>query len=153
RFIFDSIDHFPPLPVIDQFLATGYVWAQNPVTLALTRSLQQFAVGSTDTFAIGRVPTAIVPSGSRLDIRWHSEIPTVANQAVGYRYKLDEPQFVNVDSSVTSVPYNSSNLDKVGPGLKIFSLRAVDAAGGARETRRLFQMNFTPDSWFAGADT
>ena len=153
RFIFDAIDHYPPLPIVDQFLATGFIWSQNPVTLALTRSLQTYTVSNTDTFAIGRIPTAVVPSGSRLDIRWHSEITTVANHAVGYRYKLDEPQFVNVDSSVTSVTYNSSNLDRVGPGLKIFSLRAVDAAGGARETRRMFQMNFTPDSWFAGADT
>ena len=153
RFIFDSIDHFPPLPVIDQFLATGYVWAQDPATLALTRSLQQYVIGPTDTFAIGRVPTAVVPSGSRLDVRWHSEITTVANGSVGYRYKLDEPQLVNVDSSVRSVTYNSSNLDRVGPGLKIFTLRAVDAAGGAREAKREFQMNFTPDSWFAGADT
>jgi len=153
RFIFRAFDRFPPLAVIDQFLATGYVFTQDPNTLALTRSLQQFQVGSTDTFAIGRVPTAVVPSGARLDIHWHSEVTTASNPAVGYKYKMDEPQFVSVDSSVTSLTYNSGVADRVGPGLKIFYLRGVDGSSGSRQTSREFQMNFPPDSWFAGADT
>jgi hypothetical protein len=36
--------------------------------------------------------------------------------------------------------------------LKLFTLRALDQAGGAGETTRRFVMNFSPDSWWAGPD-
>ena len=152
RFVFDAYDRFPPLPVIDRFLATGFVWRQDPVTLALFRALEVDTVRSTDTIALGAVPKRTVPSGSRLDIAWHSEITGVGNEAVGYRYRLDEPDWVDVGASVTTVSYNTGPGDAVGPGRKQFRLRAVDHAGGANETTRLFQMNLTPTTWFAGAN-
>ena len=154
KFIFNSIDRYPPLPVIDKFVTTGFVWNQDATTLALTRVLRSDTVTTADTFKIGAVPKKTVPVGSRIDIAWHSEITTVDNPAVGYRYKLDEPDFVNVGVSTTTLSYNTGPGDAVGPGVKVFRLRAVDQAGGARvpETTRLFQMNFPPVTWIAGAD-
>ena len=154
KFIFNSVDRFPPLPVIDKFITTGFVWTQDPTTLALTRVLRSDTVTSVDTFKIGAVPRKQVPVVSRIDIAWHSELTTVGNPAIGYRYKLDEPDFVNVGASTTTLSYNTGPGDAVGPGVKVFRLRAVDQAGGARipEATRLFQMNIPPTTWIAGSD-
>ena len=152
RFIFNSIDRYPPVPIIDQFLATGFIWEQNPATRALTRRITSVSVPATDTFAIGAKARTTVPNQSRLDIAWHSEQTTVDNPAIGYSYKLDEPEFRSVDSTVTRVSYNTGPEDAVGPGVKVFRLKAVDRAGGARETSRIFQMNNPPTTWFSGPD-
>src|SRR4029079_8056044 len=109
-------------------------------------------VGSTDTIKLGTLPRRTVPSRSRLDIAWHSEISAVGNEAVGYRYRLDEPDWVDVGPTTTTASYNTGPGDAVGPGRKQFGLRAVERAGGAHETTRLFQMNLRPTTWFAGPD-
>src|SRR6185369_8051492 len=114
---------------------------QDPVTLALRREIEVDAVGSADTIVRGAQPRRTVPSGSRLDIAWHSEITSVDNDAAGYRYRLDEPDWVDVGPSTTTASYNTGPGDRVGPGRKEFRLRAVDRAGGAHEITRLFQMN------------
>jgi hypothetical protein len=58
-----------------------------------------------------------------------------------------------VDSSVHEVTYNTGvGLDNISPGRKLFTLRAVGQSGWRGESTRWFQMNFAPDSWFAGAD-
>ncbi|MEO5618640.1 MAG: hypothetical protein ABIS67_12805 [Candidatus Eisenbacteria bacterium] len=152
RFIFNSIDRYPPVPIIDSFVATGFIWEQDPTTLALSRRLTSVSVPATDTFRIGAKARTTVPNQSRLDISWHSEITTVDNPAVAYRYKLDEPEFVTVGSSTTTASYNTGPEDAVGPGLKVFRLKAIDRAGGARETSRIFQMNIPPTTWFSGPD-
>jgi len=157
RFIFNSIDLFPPIAVIDKFITTGFAWTQDPVTLALRRAIRSDTVTASDTFRIGAIPQKTVPTGSRIDIAWHAEMTTVNNPAVGYRYKLDEPSFVNVGATTTTLSYNTGPGDAVGPGVKVFRLRAIDQAGGARivngqETTRLFQMNLAPTTWWAGAD-
>jgi len=42
--------------------------------------------------------------------------------------------------------------DKINPGQKIFTLRAIGQSGWRGESTRWFQMNFAPDTWFAGPD-
>ncbi len=154
RFIFSASDRFPPRPVIDSFVATGFIWTQTgwPGSLTLNRILTADSLSPADTFGIGVPLNATVPSSSRLDIKWHSEITTVGNPALGYQYKLDEPDFLSADVSVTSKTYNSGASDRVGPGVKIFRLRALDAANFTGETNRYFQMNMRPAAWFAGPD-
>ena len=152
RFIFNAYDRYPPLPVVDRFITTGFAWTQNPVTLSLTRNIRSDTVTAQDTFALGAVPQKTVPSGARIDISWHSEITTTDNAAVGYSYKLDEPDFVNVGATTTTAAYNTGPGDAVGPGIKVFRLRAVDVAGWHGETTRLFQMNIPPTTWIAGPD-
>jgi hypothetical protein len=92
-------------------------------------------------------------SNAHLHMRWHG-VPTIASTVVtGYRYKLDEPDFNSADSSVHDVSYNTGvGKDRVSPGKKIFWLRAVGQSGWRGESTRWFQMNFAPDTWFAGAD-
>jgi hypothetical protein len=58
-----------------------------------------------------------------------------------------------VDSSVHETSYNTGvGADKVNPGQKIFTLRAIGQSGWRGESTRWFQMNFAPDTWFSGPD-
>ena len=155
RFIFNALDRFPPLPTlyvsegtgkVTRLLAHGALPTTTDTTVAIrdTVNLQE----------LGRAPADTIPSGSRIDFRWHAE-PTIAGgYAVKYKYKLDESQFVEVDSSVHAKSYNTGlGNDNVNPGNKQFNLRAFDEAGGARELTRRFVVNWSPDTWFAGPDS
>ena len=97
------------------------------------------------------VPTDTCPANSRIDVRWHAEPPI----ALGYRYRLDEPQWVEVGPQVTSVTYNSGVVPDTtppSPGTKTFMLRAVNQETSVPEPARFFQLNFRPDTWVAGPD-
>jgi hypothetical protein len=51
------------------------------------------------------------------------------------------------------VSYNTGIAgDRITPGTKQFTLRAIDQAGGSREITRRFEMDFQPDTWFSGPD-
>lgn len=153
RFIFSSYDRFPPLAVIDELRAVGTVYQLLPggSVQAVSRS---YAV--TDSFEISEshpAPRDTVPSNAVLTVRWHGETVSPNTYVTGYRYKLDEPSFNVADSSVRNATYNTGvGLDKVAPGQKIFTLRALGISGWRGESTRWFQMNFAPDTWFAGPD-
>lgn len=149
RFIFNAIDNFPPAIYVDQALAEGDVFRRLSCGTLLMEH-RVFAI--TDTANRATVVKDTVPANAVLNFRWHGE-PTLAGTFVtGYRYKLDEGSFNVVDSSVHVATYNSGIRDFVAPGPKQFTIRAVDQAGGARQTTRRFQMNISPDTWFAGPD-
>ena len=153
RFIFSSYDRFPPLAIIDELKAVGTVYNLLPGG-GVIASTQTFFVR--DSFEIKEshsVPRDTVPANALLHMRWHGE-PTIPSTTItGYRYKLDEPSFNSVDSSVHEASYNTGvGLDKVNPGQKIFTLRALGQSGWRGEATRWFQMNFAPDTWFAGPD-
>jgi hypothetical protein len=152
RFIFSSYDRFPPLAIIDELKAVGTIYSLNGGIL--TSSRPTYFVR--DSFFLSEthfVPRDTVPGNAQLTIRWHGE-PTIPSTVVtGYRYKLDETNFNTVDSSVHQASYNSGvGSDKVSPGQKIFTLRAIGESGWRGESTRWFQMNFAPDTWFAGPD-
>jgi hypothetical protein len=151
RFIFTALDKFPPVPVFDVARATGEVVRLTPAGDPISE-VRSFDV--TDTLKRGTVSRDTVPAYSRLDFRWHGEITQPGTVVTGYRYKLDELYFVQADSSVNAVSYNTGlpGATVVSPGLKVFTLRAVDQAEGAREVTRRFYMNFVPDTWWAGPD-
>ncbi len=151
RFIFRAYDRFPPLSIIDELKAVGTVYALAPGG-GVTPSLETKFVR--DSFAIGRAfPNDTVPSTSVLTIRWRGE-PTIPSTVVtGFRYKLDESNFNVVDSTVKTVTYNTGlNGDVLAPGGKIFTLRTVGQSGWRGQSTRWFQMNYAPDTWFAGPD-
>ena len=100
----------------------------------------------TDTLNPRTVTKDFVPVGSALRFRWHAELSSPQLVPVQYKYKLDETSFVPVDSSVTGVDYADG---VTGPGLKIFTLKVLDQAGGARQTTRRFGMNLAPDPWWS----
>jgi hypothetical protein len=154
RFIFSSYDRFPPKAIIDELRAEGIEYVFDYNTGILTPVQKTYYV--TDFFEISNdhaFPRDTVSSNARLFMRWHGE-PTIPSTIItGYRYKLDEPNFNTVDSSVHTAQYNTGvGLDRVSPGPKIFTLRAIGQSGWRGEATRWFQMNFAPDTWFAGVD-
>jgi len=157
RLFFNSLDRFPPQVVFDQSDATGKLYRVNSHTAspyagvdAVTRTYP-----ITDTNDRNNpIPRDTIPSNARVDFAWHTRPRVVDGEAVAYKYKLDEPQFITVDSSAHAVSYNTGiGGDILTPGTKVFTLRALDAAGGAEQVTRRFQINLTPDTWFAGPDS
>jgi hypothetical protein len=171
RLIFNSLDVFPPVPVMeaecgvsnptrgsrakglvfrasDAWDGIGSIPMQRDTTIALC-----------DTFNRRTDTKDIVPIGSVVHMVWHSEVRVADNPTVAYKYKIgegNEVEFVQVPASVTGTDYNTTDANRLGPGLKVFTLRAVDQAGAARtspETTRRFYMNMTPETWIAGPDT
>jgi hypothetical protein len=153
RFIFNALDRFPPIPKIDVGQGTGIVAR---VLTPHTVSIKDTTIALRDSFDLsnlGRSPKDTIPSGARIDFAWSADTTITNGHATKFKYKLDEPFFVEVDSSTHGVSYNAGlgTTDAV-PGTKTFTLRAIDAAGGAREITRRFQINFDPDTWFWGPD-
>ena len=164
RFIFNALDRFPPLPVFDEAKATGtiYFFDAGGVLRSETRTFQ-----IRDSLNFSTQPSDTVPSGSRLTFRFHGEVTVAGSLIKGYRYKLDESELqpANPDSLFQGnvieygVPAGEADPGRGGrdilpisTGTKVFSLRAVDQANGSRDGTRRFQMNFSPDTWFAGPD-
>lgn len=161
RFIFNALDRFPPVPVFDDPVfggqkgrATGKVWRVRQHGVPESTDTTTFIGDSLDLNDLGRTPHDTTLSNARIEFRWHADPATPGQPAVAYEYKLDEPTFVRVDSSVHSVSYNTGiGNDVTKAGTKIFYFKAIDAAGGARQVDRRFQVNKDPDTWFAGPDS
>lgn len=151
RFTFNAIDKFPPRPVIDEAYALGDTVVLDDYG---NPTLHSGRWEITQPMQIGRPPTEHVPAYSELHFCWHGEIAMPSTFITGYRYKLDEPSFNTVDSTVRCVSYGTgvAGSPLVAPGQKLFTLRAIDQAKGAGETNRNFMMNFIPDTWWAGPD-
>ena len=153
RFVFSAYDRFPPTAVVDECKATGVEYLLLPAGGVMPVQKTYFV---NDFFEISNdhaFPRDTVMSNALLHMKWHG-VPTIPSTVVtGYRYKLDEPNFNTVDSSVHETSYNTGvGTDKVNPGQKIFTLRAIGQSGWRGEATRWFQMNFAPDTWFAGPD-
>jgi hypothetical protein len=150
RFVFRALDKYPPTPVIDEAVATGTIVRLNaagdPVPDVSVNYL-------THGYERGVVPADTAAAYSRLDFRWHAELRDPLMTVGEYRYKLDESSFQSVDASVTTASYGTDpNGPQVLTGTKLFTLRALDQAGGAGQTDRYFITNFAPDTWWAGPD-
>lgn len=153
RFVFSAYDKYPPKAIIDELRAEGTEYELLPGGGVRAQRKTYFV---TDFFEISNdhpVPRDTIPADAFMTMRWHGE-PTIPSTVVtGYRYKLDETDFNTVDSSVHTASYNSGiGADKVNPGPKVFTLRAIGQSGWRGEATRWFQMNFAPDTWFAGPD-
>ncbi len=151
KLTFRAYDRFPPTPVFDVARATGTIY--EIVGGNLTSEVRSYDIHG--AFVVGNPnPVDIVPSGAQLTFGWHATKPLPTSLCVGYRYKLDEPAFVTVDSTVTSVTYNTGvGSDFVPPGVKKFTLQALAQSGAHGDSTRYFQMNFEPSSWYSGPDT
>jgi hypothetical protein len=163
RVIFNSLDRFPPIPVIDpESKATGTIFrpnlAWNGQGTAPAAAPIETTIALRDTFNRRTVVSDVLPINSVIELRWHSEVTVADNPAVAYKYKIgegNEVEFVQVPASVTGTFYNTTDQNRLTPGLKVFTLRAIDQAGGARtspETTRRFSLNLSPDTWFAGPE-
>jgi hypothetical protein len=163
RFIFNALDRFPPLPVFESACATGTVYFFSGGTLQ--SEVRTFCF--TDSLNFNTLPTDTVPSGSRLTFRFHGEVTVLGGVIKGFRYKLDESELQPSDPESLYhkyvVEYHvpaaerdparlGADTSQVAPGTKVFTLRAVDQANGSRDATRRFQLNFSPETWFAGPD-
>jgi hypothetical protein len=164
RFIFNAQDRFPPRPVFDQTVAVGTVYFFDDLGI-LQSEVRTFPI--TDVLEFDSDPRDTVSSGSRVTFRFHGEVRVAGGTVEGFRYKLDESELQpsNPDSLYHKnfVEYHVPAADRdparhgedtvaVATGTKVFTLRVVDQASGSEDSTRRFQMNFSPDTWFAGPD-
>jgi hypothetical protein len=147
RFVFVARDRFPPKPRIDMARAVGTVYRLLP-NGSVVPEVRTFDI--TDSLIPGgtRAPSDTVPSNSTLTFRWHGEPQIPGSIVTGYRYKLEEPDYVVTDSTVREKVYTPP----IPSNVRVFRLRAVDQASGTDEVTRRFQYNFAPDTWIAGPD-
>jgi hypothetical protein len=165
RFIFIASDRFTPLAVFDQARATGKVFFLDGGILR--SEIRAFDIR--DSAGFNPTPSDTVPSESRLTFRFHGEVTLPGSVVKGFRYRLDESELLPRDPDSLyhkniveyQVPPSERDPDRGGAdtlrlsaGTKIFTLRAVDRANGSRvpDFTRRFQMNFSPETWFAGPD-
>jgi len=154
RFIFVAQDDYPPLPWIVESYAIGTVYELLPGG-GLQASVIRDTITDVDLGSRNKAPRDTVSSNASLYFRWIG-VPQIAGSVVTkYKYKLDEPDFVEVPASVTTATYNSgvgADTTRVRPGIKVFTVRAFDQAEGKQDSTRRFQLNFAPDTWFSGPD-
>lgn len=152
RFIFRAYDSYPPEAIIEEARAEGTEYELLPGGSVRAVERTRFV---TDFFEISNehfFPRDTVAANARLYFRWTAR-PTIPSTIVQYyRYKLDEPDFIRAEVTDTTKEYNTRPDNQVSPGPKIFTLRAIGQSGWRGEATRWFQMNFAPDSWFAGPD-
>ena len=149
RFIFNALDRFPPDPYIFLASATGPIYRMLADRSIFVKDTTIFVTDSLTLAGLGRAPRDTVPAVAALTFQWRGEPTIVGTYVTGYKYKLDDPDFISLPASQTRKIFP---LDAVAPGVKLFTLKVLDQAGGAKETNRRFQMNFSPDTWFAGPD-
>ncbi len=154
RFVFSAYDRFPPLAIIDELKAVGTVYDLLPNGTVQASERTFFVNDSFPNPPGSRIaPGDTIPANARISVRWHGESTIPSTVITGYRYKLDETSFNTADSSVHTAEYNTGvGNDRITPGQKIFTLRALGQSGWRGEATRWFQMNFAPDTWFAGPD-
>lgn len=164
RFIFNAQDRFPPRPVFLESKARGTVYFFDSFGV-LQSETRDFPI--TDRLNFETDPRDTVPSGSRLTFRFLGEVRIAGGIVEGFRYKLDEAELQPSDPESLyhkniveyHVPAAERDPDRrgadtvaVATGTKVFTLRVVDQASGSEDSTRRFQMNFSPDTWFAGPD-
>lgn len=151
RFFFTAIDRFPPIPYFTLARATGTIFTND---CAGNVTPHQVVKDFNDISDPHTQPRDTVSVNSRLDFAWNGRLGVAGNYIKQWCYKLVEPAFACVDSSVHSASYNT-HLPRALPvtaGQQVFTVRAVDIAGGTSDSTRRVYMNYAPDSWFWGPD-
>ena len=154
RFIFIAQDDYPPIPQFIEAIAVGTVYELTPGGTLVARQ-ERDTLTDVDNGPRNVAPRDTVPANATLTFRWIG-VPQIAGSVVTkYKYKLDEPAFIEVPASVTTATYNSrvgADTVRVNPGIKVFTVRAFDQAEGRSDATRRFQLNYAPDTWFSGPD-
>jgi hypothetical protein len=154
HFMFTAIDKFPPTPIFDVSQAIGTIYQYEGGSYANGQLVGGTLVSHVDirNFTDQSIPRTTVRDSaavnSRLRFKWHVQLGIAGSFVKKYCFRLEESDFVCVAPAVDSVAYPSG----FSAGLKVFTLRAVDQAGGARDSTRRFTLNYMPDTWFSGPD-
>ena len=149
RFIFNALDRFPPDPYIFLARATGPIYRMLEDRSIFVKDTTIFVTDSLTLANIAKAPRDTVPASAELTFEWRGEPTIIGAYVTGYKYKLDDPNFISL---AADQPRKVYPIGTVSPGIKLFTLKVLDQAGGAKETNRRFQMNWSPDTWFAGPD-
>jgi hypothetical protein len=154
RFMFTAIDKFPPTPIFDVAQGIGTIYQYEGGSYVNGQLVGGALVPHTDlkNFTDQSIPrTTVRDSGavnSVLRFRWHAKLGIAGTFVKKYCYRLEETEFncfpPSVDSAIYAGPFSA--------GTKVFTLRTVDQAGGARDSTRRFTLNYMPDTWFSGPD-
>jgi hypothetical protein len=137
------------VPVIDECRCTATVFVRAPDGTLTTEPRTVLVTDTGGPFP--PAPSDTCPAGARIDVLWHAEPPN----ATGYRYRLDESDWIVVGPEVTSATYFSGtppDTTPPAPGTKFFRLQEVSEDPFAPTIARRFQLGFRPDSWVAGPD-
>jgi hypothetical protein len=104
------------------------------------------------------LPRDTIPVGASAYFAWQGWDDDWNSVVIGYRYKLFEPEFNAVDSTIKEVWYADPDHGAIEPipiGPNLFRVKSVDEAGGTtlEDSLRRFIVNFDSDTWWAGPDT
>ena len=155
RFTFTAIDEFPPTPIFDLAQGIGTVYTYEGGSYANGRLVGGRLVENrdvrdfTDQNLAGTVARDSAAINARLRFKWHAALGIAGTFVSKYCYRLEETQFGCVPAQMDSVNYPGGGF---AAGTKVFTVRIVDQAGGARDSTRRFVMNYMPDTWFSGPD-
>jgi hypothetical protein len=148
------------LPGLDftEARAEGYYYELVPGGGFLAKPFQRVLTDGVDPVLATTVERDTVPTGSAVYFSWRGFDRDWGGYVVGYGYKLFEPDFIRVDSTVRHIEYGSGVGGATTPvpiGQNVFRVRSVDEAGGTTlgDSIRRFVLNFDPDTWWAGPDT
>lgn len=115
RFIFNALDRFPPNPYIFEATATGPIHRLLADGSVLKKDTTVFITDSLTVATVGRAPRDTIPAVSSITFRWRGEPAIAGTYVVGYRYKLDDPEFVSVPVDSTVKVYA---LGSISPGTR-----------------------------------
>jgi hypothetical protein len=150
RFAFIAVDRFPPIPMFDWSYALGTIWVPQPGGGVAPVPDYKPISDISDPRKVQARDTC--SANASLHFKWHANLGVAGSFVAKYCYKLDDPIFTCGPSTVDSVVYNAPGMPALSPGTKVFTLRAVDGAGGARDSTRRVYMNYAPDTWWWGPD-
>ncbi len=146
RFMFTAIDNFRPTPIFDIARATGTIYTIEGGVLRSHPDIKDF----TDIESRANQPRDTCAVNASLFFKWHARLGIAGTFVKKYCWRLEETVF---NCSTTTPPRDSVTYS--GPfaaGRKVFTLEAVDQAGGANDSTRRVIMNYMPDTWFSGPD-
>lgn len=153
-FVFTANDKFPPIPIIEVAQSVGKVYSYDRGSYSNGQLVGGELVAYDDikNFTDKSIRNTVARDtgavNARLRFKWRAQLGVAGSVVNRYCYRLEEPAFVCVPPQVDSVNYASG----FSSGLKLFTLRTVDQAGGASDSTRRFNLNYMPDTWFSGPD-
>jgi hypothetical protein len=153
-FFFTANDRFPPIPLITVAQAIGkvYGWEGGSYSNGQLTGGRLVAHDDVRNFTDKNIRNTVArDTGSVnaiLRFKWQAKLGVAGSSVKKNCYQLEEPDFLCVPPQVDSVNYASG----FAAGLKLFTLRTVDQAGGAADSTRRFNLNYMPDTWFSGPD-
>jgi len=152
RFIFSAQDKYKPIPIFLVSKGVGTIWERD-ANGGLIPVQREYPI--TDPQVRGSFPRDTVPANATLIFAWTSQNSAAGTSVTGYKYKLDEPTFIDAAPGQNEVRYHTgvgADTTAVASGTKIFTLRVLDQAGGSNDSTRRFVANFSPDTWWSGPD-